>query len=138
MVVRPQKDSSGVITASTSFLVPSFEAVRAQLLDMPFLSDIELVTWEEHWNPYTTLFNSWDTSAGKTLMVDDEMRDFIQRGLGTNGFNVVGLGGEVERVKQTKSIREIEIVRAVNTGTVEALRAMRACTLTHTLATELS
>lgn len=61
------------------------------------------------------------------IMVDDEMRDFIQRGLGENGFEVVGLGGEVERVKQTKSSREVEIVKAVNTGTVEALRAMRSC-----------
>jgi Xaa-Pro aminopeptidase len=30
-------------------------------------------------------------------------------------------------VKQTKTQREVEIVRAVNTGTVEALRAMRLC-----------
>lgn len=133
MVVRPQTDSSGMITAKTSFLVPSFEAIRAQLLDMPFLSPIELVTWEEHWNPYTTLLDSWDPSAGKKIMVDDEMRDFIQRGLGENGFQVVGLGGEVERVKQTKSAREVEIVRAVNTGTVEALRAMRTCEYTRYL-----
>lgn len=128
MIVRPQTDSSGIITANTTFLVPSFEATRARLLNMPFTSNIDLITWEEHWNPYTTLFDSWGSSkAGKKLMVDDEMRDFIQRGLGENGFEVVGLSGEVERVKQTKSAREIEIVRAVNTGTVEALRAMRTC-----------
>lgn len=30
-------------------------------------------------------------------------------------------------MKQTKTQREIEIVRAVNTGTVEALRAVRMC-----------
>lgn len=126
MIIRPQADSSGTITANTTFLVPSFEATRARLLKMPFLSDIELITWEEHWNPYTTLFDSWD-SLGKRIMVDDEMRDFIQRGLGSNGFEILGLGGEVERVKQTKSAREVEIVRAVNTGTLEALRAMRTC-----------
>jgi Xaa-Pro aminopeptidase len=39
----------------------------------------------------------------------------------------VGLGGEVQRVKQTKSSREVEILRAVNTGTAEAVRAMREC-----------
>lgn len=60
-------------------------------------------------------------------MVDDEMRDFIQRGLSENGFEVVGLGGEVERVRQVKTKREVEILRAVNTGTVEAVRAMRSC-----------
>jgi len=61
------------------------------------------------------------------VMVDDEMRDFIQRGLSLSGFNVVGLGGEVEKVKQTKTPREIELIRAVNTGTAEAVRAMRKC-----------
>lgn len=61
------------------------------------------------------------------MMVDEEMRDFIQRGLGENGFEVVGLSGEVEKVRQTKSTSEIEILRAVNTGTVEAVRAMRKC-----------
>ena len=80
-----------------------------------------------------TLRESWfhgDEDLGKgrpMVMVDDEMRDFIQRGLGENGFEVVGLGGEVERVKQTKTEREIEILRAVNTGTVEAVREMRKC-----------
>ena len=39
----------------------------------------------------------------------------------------MGLGAEFERVKQTKSSREVEIIRAVNSGTVEALRAMREC-----------
>jgi len=136
MVVRPHTDSNGITTANTTFLVPSFEATRARLLNMPFTSDIELVTWEEHWNPYITLLSSWDSSIGKKLMVDDEMRDFIQRGLGENGFEVTGLRGEVERVKQTKSAREVEILRAVNTGTVEALRAMRTCMMPRTIGKE--
>ena len=60
-------------------------------------------------------------------MVDEEMRDFIQRGLGHSGFEIVGLMGEVERVRQIKSDTEVEILRAVNTGTVEAVRQMRKC-----------
>lgn len=63
-------------------------------------------------------------------MVDEEMRDFIQRGLGETGFDVVGLAGEVEEVRQTKTEREVEVLRAVNTGTVEAVRAMRGCEFT--------
>lgn len=138
MVVQPQEDSStGEIIAATSFLAPNFEVERAKLLGMPFKETLKFVPWEEHWNPYETLMEAWSTLMTETklragivapkVMVDEEMRDFIQRGLSENGFDVVGLGGEVERVKQTKSFREIEIVRAVNTGTVEALRAMRKC-----------
>lgn len=109
-----------------------------KLLGMPFDEDLIFVPWEEHWNPYETLRSSWESPniAGNysqdsifipKVMVDEEMRDFIQRGLGENGFDVVGLACEVERIKQTKSKREIEIIRAVNTGTLEAIRSMREC-----------
>jgi Xaa-Pro aminopeptidase len=140
MIIQSFNDSSSrKIHARTRFLAPSFEVERAKLLGMPFDEELDFVPWEEHWDPYITLRNSWqeplqdaellDESQLRMpkVMVDEEMRDFIQRGLGENGFNVVGLGGDVERVKQTKSRREIEILRAVNTGTVEALRAMRRC-----------
>lgn len=133
MVVQPvRNETSGEVKAKTRFLAPSFEVERARLLGMPFEEEVEFVPWEEHWDPYITLRESWTTSSlsGNSkpkIMVDEEMRDFIQRGLSQNGFEVVGLSGEVERVKQTKSPREIEIVRAVNTGTVEAVRAMRGC-----------
>ncbi|KAE8452040.1 hypothetical protein EG329_002205 [Mollisiaceae sp. DMI_Dod_QoI] len=134
MVVEPIAGVDGEIKARTRFLCPSFEVERARLLGMPFVNELEFVSWEEHWNPYKTLLESWYDDGSESvkkgipkIMVDDEMRDFIQRGLGENGFEVVGLGGEVERVKQTKTEREIEILRAVNTGTVEAVREMRKC-----------
>lgn len=139
MIVQPYRNcSTGEIYSVTSFLSPSFEVERVKLLHMPFEESLTIVPWEEHCNPYETLKNSWKTypavdSNPKALitapkvMVDEEMRDFIQRGLGKNGFDVVGLGGEVQRVRQTKSAREVEILRAVNTGTVEAVRAMREC-----------
>ncbi|KAI2998885.1 hypothetical protein CBS147346_7967 [Aspergillus niger] len=130
MVVQPYRHSSGHVTAKTTFLAPSFEAERARLLNMPFLEPIEIIPWEEHWNPYDTLKNSVIFSAldrAPRLMVDEEMRDFIQRGLGHSGFEIVGLMGEVERVRQIKSDTEVGILRAVNTGTVEAVRQMRKC-----------
>lgn len=129
MVVQPHRQADSY-KAKTTFLVPSFEAERARLLKMPFKEEIEVVTYEEHWNPYTTLLSSSIFSTTKSqpkVMVDEEMRDFISRGLAENGFNVHGLGGEVERVRQTKSEAEIGILRAVNTGTVESVRAMRKC-----------
>lgn len=133
MIVQPYRDPrTGVVTAKTSFLCPSFEAERARLLSMPFKETINIVSWEEHWNPYQTLLNSgiFSTDAlgeRPRLMVDEEMRDYIQRGLGENGFEVVGLQTNVERVRQMKSQEEIDILRAVNTGSVEAVRQMRKC-----------
>ncbi|KAK5126548.1 hypothetical protein LTR85_009482 [Meristemomyces frigidus] len=125
--------AASVAEPNVTFLVPSFEEERARLLSMPFEHRIETVTYEEHWNPYRALLESplFATAAahgrGPKIMVDDEMRDFIARGLSENGFDVVGLGGKVEQVRQTKSEAEVGILRAVNTGTVEALRAMREC-----------
>lgn len=128
MVVRPVRTQSGKVIANTTFLAPAFEAERARLLNMPFEGPISILPWEEHWNPYQTLYDAQLFTAKRpTIMVDEEMRDFIQRGLGKNGFNIVGLGGEVEKVRQTKSEREVGILRAVNTGTVEAIRQMRKC-----------
>ena len=130
MLVRPFKDETGNIKANTTFLCPSFEAERARLLGMPFNEAIQIVPWEEHWNPYATLRESdvfSDLTRAPRLMVDEEMRDFIQRGLAYVGFEVVGLGGRVEEVRQIKSSSEVEILRAVNTGTVEAVRQMRKC-----------
>ncbi|KAJ4402799.1 hypothetical protein N0V91_007020 [Didymella pomorum] len=129
MVIRPEELSDGSIVANTSFLVPHFEETRARLLNMPFEEDIHAITYEEHWNYYTTLYESeiWGETLSPTLMVDEEMRDFIQRGFAANGFTVVGLSGEVEAVRQIKTERELGILRAVNTGTVEAIRAMRQC-----------
>lgn len=131
MVVRPFYDqATGNVKANTTFLCPSFEAERARLLGMPFNDVIHIVPWEEHWNPYTTLQHS-EVFLGlrrpARLMVDEEMRDFIQRGLGSAGFEVIGLQGKVEEVRQIKTAREVDILRAVNTGTVEAVRQMRKC-----------
>lgn len=131
MVVRPYHDqATGNVKANTTFLCPSFEAERARLLGMPFSEAIQIVPWDEHWNPYATLQQS-DVFRGlrrpARLMVDEEMRDFIQRGLEAAGFEIVGLQGRVEEVRQIKTAREVDILRAVNTGTVEAVRQMRKC-----------
>ncbi|WPG97249.1 Hypothetical protein R9X50_00002100 [Acrodontium crateriforme] len=130
LVVQPER-TSGIndnIEAKATFLVPSFEAERARLLNMPFKAPIEVVTYEEHWDPYTTLRSSsiFKQKTAPKLMVDEEMREFISRGLGRH-FNVSGLTRAVEQVRQRKSEAEVGILRAVNTGTVECLRAMRSC-----------
>ncbi|GME47196.1 xaa-pro dipeptidase [Neofusicoccum parvum] len=130
MVVQPAEDpSTGSVVAKTSFLSPAFEEGRVRMLGIPATGELDIVTWEEHWNPYKTLRES-PLFAGRenvTIMVDEEMRDYIVRGLDANGFKTVGLAGEVEAVRQIKTPAEIELIRAVNTGTVEAVRAMRPC-----------
>ncbi|KAI9641614.1 hypothetical protein NHQ30_009468 [Ciborinia camelliae] len=137
MIITPQFDTTlSKVVAKTSFLAPHFEEGRVRMLGMPFEEDLSIITWEEHWNPYSTLLKNWHEAIGKEsvdstklpkVMVDEEMRDFIQRGLGENEFKVLGLAGNVKQVKQRKTIGEVSILRAVNTGTVEALRSMRKC-----------
>ena len=132
MLILPQTDKHGNVTAKTAFLSPHFEEGRVRMLGIPSRDDedLDIVIWEEHWNPYTTLLESRlfkDKKDKPVLMPDDEMRDYIVRGLDTNGFKTVGLTPEAELVRQTKSPAEVELIRAVNTGTVQAVRAMRPC-----------
>ncbi|KAF2089550.1 Creatinase/aminopeptidase [Saccharata proteae CBS 121410] len=130
MIVQPEHDNeTGTVKAKTSFLSPHFEEGRVRMLGIPSADELDIVTWEEHWSPYMTLRKShlFRVSEQPTVMVDEEMRDYIVRGLAANGFETVGLGGEVEAVRQMKTAAEVELIRAVNTGTVEALRAMRPC-----------
>ncbi|KAK1961714.1 metallopeptidase family M24 [Colletotrichum sublineola] len=129
MVILPQLSSSGNISAKTAFLSPHFEEGRVRMLGIPSREEeLDIVPWEEHWNPYETLLQShlFNGRSAK-IMVDEEIRDFIVRGLDSVGFKTVGLNPEVELVRQQKSPAEVELLRAVNTGTVVAVRAMRPC-----------
>lgn len=130
MLVIPQTSPGGEITAKTAFLSPHFEEGRVRMLGIPSRDEaLDIITWEEHWNPYKTLLESrlFEGKPQPKLMIDEEMRDYIVRGLGTNGFQTVGLTPEAEFVRQIKSPAEVELLRAVNTGTVVAIRAMRPC-----------
>jgi Xaa-Pro aminopeptidase len=128
MIVQPSVNAStGDVKAKTTFLSPHFEEGRVRMLGIPSKGELDIVVWEEHWNPYSTLKQSLFPDKNATLMVDEEIRDFLVRGLDANGFKTVGLGGEVEAVRQIKTPAEIELLRAVNTGTIEGIRAMRPC-----------
>jgi Xaa-Pro aminopeptidase len=131
MIVQPITDpKSKEIKAKTTFLSPHFEEGRVRMLGIPFPEneELEIAVWEEHWNPYDTLLHTtFKDTSGIRIMVDEEMRDYIVRGLDAAGFKTVGLSSEVDSVRQRKSPAEVEILRAVNTGTVEAVRQMRPC-----------
>ncbi|KEQ76538.1 Creatinase/aminopeptidase, partial [Aureobasidium namibiae CBS 147.97] len=128
MIIQPSvNDSTGKVKAKTTFLSPHFEEGRVRMLGIPSDGELEIIVWEEHWNPYSTLKEGLFPDKTATLMVDEEIRDFLVRGLDANGLKTVGLGGEVEAVRQTKTPAEVELLRAVNTGTIEGIRAMRPC-----------
>lgn len=136
MLILPLISESGVISAKTAFLAPHFEEGRVRMLGIPSReAQLDIITWEEHWDPYATLlrshlfakFGKLDDGRKPKLMIDEEMRDFISRGLANVGFETSGLSLEVDLVRQLKSPAEVEVLRAVNTGTVAAVRAMRPC-----------
>ena len=137
MLVLPQTTESGEIVAHTAFLAPHFEEGRVRMLGIPSReSELDIVIWEEHWDPYATLRESrlfgkdFEARGGGSvpkLVMDEELRDYISRGLAGAGFETLGLTPEVELVRQLKSPAEVELLRVVNTGTVVAVRAMRPC-----------
>jgi Xaa-Pro aminopeptidase len=128
MIVRPEIHD-GVVKARTTFLSPHFEEGRVRMLGIPSSEEeLEIAVWEEHWDPYSTLrWTTFNNATGAKIMVDEEMRDYIVRGLDGAGFQTVGLNTVVDSVRQRKSAAEVELLRAVNTGTVEAVRQMRPC-----------
>lgn len=140
MLIMPETTATGAVRAKTAFLSPHFEEGRVRMLGIPSRDpELDIVVWEEHWDPYATLLasrlfappDSSSSSRGPvpapTLMVDEEMRDYIVRGLGGAGFRTVGLDPAAELVRQTKTPAEVALLRAVNAGTVAAVRAMRPC-----------
>ncbi|KAI5464813.1 peptidase M24, structural domain-containing protein [Mariannaea sp. PMI_226] len=130
MVILPETSPSGEVVAKTAYLSPHFEEGRVRMLGIPSReAELDIVIWEEHWNPYETFLNSrlFEGKKNPTLMADEEIRDYIVRGLQSVGFKTVGLSPEAELVRQLKSPAEVELIRAVNTGTVVAVRAMRPC-----------
>lgn len=131
MLVLPEQAENATVRAKTAFLSPHFEEGRVRMLGIPSRdAELDIVIWEEHWDPYATLLKSRlfaDLNRAPRLMMDEEIRDYIVRGLDGAGFETVGLNPAVELVRQTKSAAEVELLRAVNTGTVEAVRAMRPC-----------
>ncbi|KAK4703142.1 hypothetical protein P7C70_g3081, partial [Phenoliferia sp. Uapishka_3] len=121
-------EDPSIIIAHTTFLVPAFELQRALDLKMPSPTpEVQYITWEEHISPYAVAraFLGDKTS----LVADDEMRAFILDGFTAAGFILTPLidSPEISAVKSIKSPAEIEIVRAVNTLTIEGIRTVQRC-----------
>ncbi|KPI42124.1 putative peptidase [Cyphellophora attinorum] len=128
MVMQPSIHDDDTVTAKTTYLAAHFEEDRVRQLGIPSRSALDIITWEESSNPYSELLSkAFGNAKGQSVVVDEEMRDFLVRGLSSAGFKTIGLTPDIEAIRQQKTSSEMSILRAVNTGTVEAIRAMRPC-----------
>ncbi|KAL8283925.1 hypothetical protein RQP46_005357 [Phenoliferia psychrophenolica] len=124
----PSPSNSSNIVSNTTFLIPAFELQRALDLKMPSATaEVQYITWEEHVSPYAVAQSFLGSKT--SIVADDEMRAFILDGFTSVGFTLTPLieSTSVSIVKAIKSPAEIEIVRAVNTLTIEGIRSVQRC-----------
>lgn len=151
MIIQPVQDpATGTITARTAFLAPHFEVGRVRMLAIPRRAgtELDIVVWEEHLDPYETLRRSHlfpraapttkndgndydkdydDSQPPPVAMVDAETRSFIISGLWSAGFALQSHSRAVQRIPQIKTPGQVAILRAVNTATLAVIRAVRPC-----------
>ncbi|KAJ6789252.1 hypothetical protein PWT90_10756 [Aphanocladium album] len=141
MVIQPEEDDQGAVVAKTSFLAPHFEVGRVRMLSIPRSEpELDVVVWEEHWNPYATLRRSRlfpavaplrdnpdEVDQRPLLVADPETRSRIVGGLWDAGFRFQGASPAVRALPHIKTDAEVAILRAVNTASAAAVRAVRPC-----------
>lgn len=139
MVIQSVRTTSGAVLAKTSFLAPHFEVARVRMLAIPTprAAPLDIVVWEEHWDPYVTLRKSGlfvpggpdtvDEPDTPTLMLDPELRSFIAGGLQHAGFRSKMSSTTASLIPQIKSAGEVAVMRAGATASLAAIRAVRPC-----------
>lgn len=148
MIIQPVEDHTGAVVARTAFLAPHFEVPRVRMLPIPSSEpELDIVAWEEHWSPYDTLRRSHLFPAPEggpdahslharaarpserrpTIVVDREMRNFIAGALRDAGFRFRPPSHALALIPQVKSDGQVAILRAVNTASLAAVRAVRPC-----------
>ncbi|KAL9937521.1 hypothetical protein V8E36_003930 [Tilletia maclaganii] len=143
LIIEPIRTSSNRTRARSTILTPAFELIRAKQLVMPFAhDDADFLVWQEAESPYEVLASflakssSSASSSGskkKTkigVKVGPETRTFITQGI--SAIPSIHLSPYTDSdptslVRQTKSTREVAIIRAINTLTVKAIRSVRLC-----------
>ncbi|KAK0548576.1 hypothetical protein OC846_002230 [Tilletia horrida] len=136
LVVEPIFGSSdSKVKSKSTILTPKFELGRAQGLKLPFADgDAKHLPWREEQSPYEVLASHLASSKAKAVnkikvTVGPETRTFISQGLTLANLEVVPYEEKsaTAAVRQMKSDREVAIMRAANTLTVEAIRSVRRC-----------
>lgn len=109
--------------AQFSYLVPKFEAGRIAGLGMVY-QDKKVIEWREEESPYEVLAK--ETGFSK-VMLDEHTRFMIAAGLQNAGVEVVPMTETVQSLRSVKTDAEIEILRAINTFTLELVRSVQKC-----------
>lgn len=109
--------------AQFSYLVPKFEAGRIAELDMVY-EDKKVIEWREEESPYEVLAKKTGFS---NVMVDEHTRFMIAAGLQKAGVEVVPMTETIQSLRSVKTNAEIEILRAINTFTLELVRSLQKC-----------
>jgi len=113
LIISP--DSS--LRPNVTILTPSFEESRVKLMTIPSRKPVSYATWREEVNPYEVAVNAIPSLAAEgPVFVDGEMRTFVLDGLSKAAPSVPVLSAQVEiqRLRQRKSVRELEIMRCAN------------------------
>lgn len=129
MTPRPCSDLCGDASYQLQLylLTPAFEAARARdrlVIPTSSQSQLELIEWEEHEDPYKVLHRKIARS-NKPIMVDDQARLFVAQGLDRAGWNMMEVPDELRQIRERKSDVELEIMRCVNEvrGVLDCLSA---------------
>ncbi|KXJ96291.1 peptidase M24, structural domain-containing protein [Microdochium bolleyi] len=109
--------------AEFSYLVPSFEAGRISALDMVYKTKT-VIQWEETKSPYAVLK---ENSRFDKVMLDEHARFMIAAGLEHAGIDVLPMSTAVQKLRAVKQPSEIAILRAINSFTLQLVRALRPC-----------
>ena len=113
LIISP--DSS--LRPNITILTPSFEESRAKMMTIPSWKPVSYAAWREEVNPYEVAVNAIPSLATEgPVFVDGEMRTFILDGLSkaVPSIPVLPAPVEIQRLRQRKSVRELEIMKCAN------------------------
>ena len=113
LIISPDASSRPNVT----ILTPAFEESRARLMNVPARNPVSYATWKEEVSPYEVAVGAIPSLiAGTPVFVDGEMRTFILDGLSKAAPSTPVLSApvEIQRLRQRKSVRELEIMRCAN------------------------
>ena len=108
-------------TGQFSYLAPKFELGRIAGLNMAY-ENKTVIEWHEEESPFEALKRA---TGFKKIMLDEHVRFFIASGLEKAGIKVVATSEEVQSIRAVKSCREIAILKAINTFTIELVRSLQ-------------
>lgn len=102
---------------NVTILTPAFEESRARLMNIPSRGPVSYAAWREEANPYKVAIEAIPSLAARgPVFVDGEMRTFVLDGLSRAAplTSVLPSPIEIQRLRQRKSTRELEIMKCAN------------------------